>query len=205
MGTDAEGSTRDRIAAAARESFAERGFDGATIRDVARRARVDPALIHHYFGSKEQLFVSVMQFPIDTERAVAALIDGPREQMGERLVRFALGVWERPHTRPVLLGLLRSALSDPVAAGLMRDLLARQGIAELARAIGESDPDLRAELAGSQIIGLAMARYIIGVEPLASADPETIVAAVGPAIQRYLAGPLPEVVRGTSGPRIAPS
>jgi AcrR family transcriptional regulator len=189
-GADADGSTRDRIGAAARQSFAERGFDGATLRDVARRAGVDPALIHHYFGSKEQLFVSVMQFPIDTGRAVGLLLDGPREQMGERLVRFALDVWERPETRPVLMGLLRSAMSDPVAARLMRDVLVRQGIAEMTRAIGESDPDLRAELAGSQIIGLAMARYIIAVEPLASADAETIVAIVGPTIQRYLAGPI---------------
>jgi hypothetical protein len=140
-----------------------------------------------------------MKFPIDTGRAVQLLLEGPREQMGERLVRFALDVWERPATRPVLMGLLRSAMSDPLAAGLMRDLLVRQGIAELARAIGQSDADLRAELAGSQIIGLAMARYIIGVEPLASADRETVAAAVGPTIQRYLEGEL--------GPaeRIAPS
>jgi AcrR family transcriptional regulator len=180
--------TRGRILAAARSAFGERGFEATTIRDVAARAEVDPALVHHYFGSKQQLFVSAMQFPSELQAMIPQLIAGPPEEVGERYVRFLLELWETPTVRPLLLGVVRSATTDPVAATMLRQLLTEGPILALAGAIDRPDARLRATLAGSQLIGLALARYVVAVEPLASTAPEVLVRAVGPTIQRYLAG-----------------
>jgi len=182
--------TRGRILGAARASFGERGFDGATIRDVAARAEVDPALVHHYFGSKQQLFVAAMEFPLDFPATVPRLLAGPPEEIGERFVRFVLDQWETPAMRPLLLGLVRSATTDPLAASMLRRLLAEGPLLALANAIDRPDAPLRATLAGSQFIGLVMARYVVEVEPLASASREALVRAIGPTIQHYLTGDL---------------
>ena len=182
--------TRSRVLLAARTSFGERGFEGATIRDIALRAGVDPALVHHYFGSKQQLFVSAMEFPFDLERMVTRLLDGPRDELGDRFVRFILELWEAPANRSLLLGVVRSASTDPVAAAMLRRLLAEGPFLALARAIDRPDAAFRATLAGSQLIGLAIARYVVAVEPLASASTETLVHALGPTVQRYLVGDL---------------
>jgi len=182
--------TRARILGAARVSFGERGLEATTIRDVARRAEVDPALVHHYFGSKQQLFVAAMELPVDFGTVVPGLLEGPRDELGERFVRFLLDLWETPAMRPLILGIIRSATTDPVAAGMLRQDLADGPLLALARAIDRPDAPLRAALAGSQLVGLMMARYVVGVEPLASAPRETIVQTIGPTIQRYLTGDL---------------
>ncbi len=182
--------TRERILGVARVSFAERGLEATTIRDVARRAEVDPALVHHYFGSKQQLFVAAMELPVDFGTAVPRLLEGPRDELGERFVRFLLDLWETPAMRPLMLGIIRSATTDPVAAGMLRQDLAEGPLLALARAIDRPDAPLRAALAGAQLVGLMMARYVVGVEPLASAPRETIIGTIGPVIQRYLAGDL---------------
>lgn len=184
--------TRARILAEAREAFGERGYDGATIRAIAAGAEVDPALVHHYFGSKQQLFVAAMEFPVDLSAAIPRLAAGPPEQLGERLVEYALELWEGPAMRPLLLGLLRSASSDPVAAAMMRRYLAEGPILALAAATDRPNASLRATLAGSQLVGLALARHVIGVEPLASAPRDVLARAIGPTIQRYLTGDLDE-------------
>ncbi len=180
--------TRGRILEAARASFAERGFDGATMRDVAARAGVDAALVHHYFGSKQQLFVAAMELPIDFAAEVPRLLDGPASRIGERFTGFVLDLWDRPEVRPLLLGLVRSATTDPVAGAMMRRLLEEGPLLAIAAALDRPDARLRASLAGSQFIGLLLARYVVGVEPLASAEREAVVTAVGPTIQRYLVG-----------------
>jgi AcrR family transcriptional regulator len=184
------GDTRGRILLAARAAFGERGFDGATIRDVAARAAVDPALVHHYFGTKQQLFVAATEVPFDPPAMVAQLLAGPHDEIGERFVRFVLRLWDTPATRPAILGVVRSATTDPVAAGMLRRMLAEGPILALADALGRPDARLRATLAGSQLIGLLMARYVVGVEPLASASDELVVRTIGPTIQRYLTGDL---------------
>ena len=183
--------TRGRILAAARASFGERGFEGATIRDVAGRAEVDPALVHHYFGSKQQLFVAAMEFPPEIQTAIPELLAGPRDDLGQRIVRFILGLWDGPSVRPLLTGLLRSATTDPVAAAMLRRLLTEGPFLALATAIDRPDADLRAVLVGTQLIGLAMARYVVAMEPIASAPADELARAVGPTIQRYLAADLP--------------
>jgi len=185
-----EAGTRERIAEAARRLFAERGFDRTSVRAVAAEAGVDPALVHHYFGTKQRLFIEAVDFPIDAVRAIETLAVDDVELVGERLVRFALQLWDDPVVLPRLLGVLRSAVTDPQAAALLARLFTRQGPIQLLHALGADQPDLRAELVGTQLVGLAVARHVLRVEPLASADHETIVAAVGPTMQRYLTGDL---------------
>ena len=186
---------RARILAAARESFGEAGLDGATIRGIAAAARVDPALVHHYFGTKRQLFVAATQLPIDISALLPRVLDGPPERVGHRLVAAFLEVWEEPRARSALLGVLRSAVSDERAAATTRALLLGEALAPVVAALGVPDAALRATLVGSQLAGLAMIRYVIRVEPLASADPAVLVEAVGPTIGRYLNGRLgPEAV-----------
>lgn len=190
-----EPATRERIAEAARHLFAERGFDRTSVRAVAAEAGVDPALVHHYFGTKQRLFIEAVDFPIDAAAAIGTLSAGDVDDAGERLVRFALRLWDDPVVLPRLLGVLRSAVTDPEAARMLGTLFTRQGPVQLVRALGADQPDLRAELVGTQLVGLAVARHVLRVEPLASADHETIVAAIGPTMKRYLVGDL-----GTGGP-----
>jgi len=182
--------TRGRILAAARAGFGDAGYDGATIRGIAADAGVDPALVHHYFGSKQRLFVTAMELPVDLDAVVPGLLAGPPDQLGYRIVRFVLELWGAPRTRPLMLGVVRSASSDPVAAELLRRVLAEGPFAAIARATDRPAADLRATLVGSQLVGLAMARYIVCAEPLASAPDEVLAQAVGPTIQRYLEGDL---------------
>jgi AcrR family transcriptional regulator len=182
--------TRGQILAAARHVFGEHGFENAPVRTVAARAGVDPALVHHYFGSKQALFVAAMELPVDFNALVDQVLSGPRRGIGERLVRQTLQLWEDPTTRSLLMGIVRSATTDRVAAEMLRGLLAEGPILALTRASGQPDAPLRATLAGSQVVGMAMARYVIGVEPLASASAEEVVRAIGPTIQRYLVGRL---------------
>lgn len=184
------GDARGLILAAARASFGERGFERATMRDIAARAGVDSALVHHYFGTKQQLFLAAMEFPVDFATIVPSLLAGPPEQLGERFVQFFLGLWEAPASRPLLLGVLRSAMTDPVAATMLRRLVAEGPVLALAGAIDRPDAALRAELIGSHLLGLAVVRYVVGAEPLASASPADLARSVGPTIERYLTGDL---------------
>jgi AcrR family transcriptional regulator len=189
-----EPATRERIADAARRLFADRGFDRTSVRAVAAEAGVDPALVHHYFGTKQRLFLEAVEFPIDAVRSLELLSVDDVDGVGERLVRFALQLWDDPVVLPRLLGVLRSAVTDAEAARMLAVLFTRQGPVQLVLALGADRPDLRAELVGTQLVGLAVARHVLRVEPLASADHETIVAAIGPTMQRYLVGDL-----GTAG------
>ncbi|MFD2763162.1 TetR family transcriptional regulator [Micromonospora eburnea] len=184
--------TREAILDAARSAFAERGFDGASIRGIAAAAQVDPALVHHYFGTKDQLFLAAMNSPFDPRELLPKVFAGERASIGERLVRLFLGLWDSP-AGTAGVALLRSALSNEWTARLLREFLTTQ---VLRRVLDNLDVDpaelpLRGSLVASQLIGLAMMRYVIRLEPAASADPETLVTAIAPTIQRYLTGPLP--------------
>jgi AcrR family transcriptional regulator len=191
--------TRGRILGAARAAFGDHGFDGATVRGIAARAGVDPALVHHYFGTKQRLFVAAMEFPVDVGATFAALAAGPRETIGERIVRTFVDVWDRPEVRPMVLGLVRSAATDPVAAGMFRRLLAEGPLLALASAVEAPDAGLRATLVGTQLIGIAMARYVAVLEPIASLRPDELATAVGPTLTRYLLGDLGGTNHGAVG------
>jgi AcrR family transcriptional regulator len=186
-----ESGTRELIATSAREAFGELGFEAATIRLISARAGVDPALVHHYFGTKQRLFLTVMSLPFDFASLSSYLIAPGEAGVGKRLVRFFLSLWDdQPRFRPILIGIVRSATTDPDAARLLRDFLGRQGLFKLVASIAPDLPELRAVLVGSQLIGLAMGRYIVGIEPLASVDREQLVTAIGPTLERYLIGGL---------------
>jgi AcrR family transcriptional regulator len=184
--------TREAILAAAREAFAEKGFDGASIRAIATSAAVDPALVHHYFGTKDKLFVAAMQFPIDPGELLPRALDGGRDQVGERLVRIFISVWDSP-AGSAGVALLRSAVAHPWTARLMREFLVTQILRKVVEqaALDPKEAPLRANLVATQMAGLALMRYIIKLEPVASATPEALVAAIGPNIQRYVTGELP--------------
>ncbi|MFE8940115.1 TetR family transcriptional regulator [Streptomyces sp. NPDC007872] len=177
---------RERILAAARAQFAERGYDKASVRGIARAAGVDPALVHHYFGSKDEVFAAAVEVSFEPATVVPAIVSGPRDGIGERLARFFIGVWENPASRAPLLAIVRSALTHEAAAAVLRTFVLRRLLERIAAELDVPDPKLRAELAASHMIGIAILRYVIRVEPLASADPEEIVAQVAPTLQRYL-------------------
>jgi AcrR family transcriptional regulator len=182
--------TREAILEAARDAFARAGYDGTSIRAVARAAGVDPALVHHFFKSKEDLFLAAVAVPINPEAILAPLIAGGRENLGEGLARLFLGLWEDAALRLQLVAMVRSSLASEAAAALLREFVSRQLAGRLAIALDLPQARLRATLAGSQLAGLAMVRYVVGVEPLASAPIETVVAAIAPTLQRYLTGPI---------------
>jgi AcrR family transcriptional regulator len=183
--------TREAIAEAARQSFAETGYDRAGIRAVAERAGVDPALVMHYFGSKQELFVSVMALPYVPEDVLPALVSRePREESGQRLARFVVDTLETPQGQAILTGMVRAAAAEPAIANLVREQVSERIVAGIASGLGGEDAHRRASLAASQIIGLIMARYVIGITPLAAMAPDALVAALAPTFQHYLTGPL---------------
>lgn len=191
--------TREAILAAAREVFAERGYDGASIRAIATSAGVDPALVHHYFGTKEQLFTATVQPPIDPATLIPKIIaGGPVDELGERLVNAFLGVWEHPVSGPAFAAVLRGAFANRVSAKLLREFFAvqilRRALQNLGTIIDPAEVPLRANLVASQLFGLAVIRYVFRFEPLASLPREAVAAAVAPNLQRYLTGEL-----GSSG------
>ncbi len=181
-------NTRDEILDAARACFAERGLASTSVRAVAQRAGVDPALVHHYFGTKGALFAAAMELPFDPGAAVPALLEPGIDGLGERIVRFFLAVWDEPAPRARIQAVLRSALTEDAAAGLLRDFVTTQVLGPVAASLGTPDAQLRATLVGTQLVGLGMLRYLVKVEPLASADTEIVVAAIAPTVQGYLAG-----------------
>ncbi|WP_269446687.1 TetR family transcriptional regulator [Blastococcus saxobsidens] len=181
--------TRDAVLAAAREAFAARGFDGATIRQIAGAAEVDPALVHHYFGSKDQLFLAAIEAPADPADFLPEVLAGGRDQLGENVVRMLLRVWDGP-ARSAGLALVRSAVGNEWTAKLLREFLVTQ---VLRRVVGTLDLPAheraaRGALVAGQLVGVVITRYVLRLEPLASASPESLVAAVGPTVQHYLTG-----------------
>jgi len=183
-----ESSTREDILAAAAAAFADRGYDRATIRDIAGRACVDPALVIHYFGSKDALFAEVLQLPLRPREVFSRAAAAGLEHVGTTVVRSFLEAWEPPEQRLQLTAMLRSATTNETAMRILRDLLVREVFAPMTQVLGVPDGELRATLVGSQLVGLALMRFVGAVEPLASADIDELVAAVGPTVQRYLTG-----------------
>ena len=183
--------TRQSILEAARLVFAEKGYDQASIRAIAAQAGVDPALVHHYFGTKEKLFLESMNAPINPAELVPKALDGPPEEGGERLVRLMLSVWDSP-AGVAAVAMMRSAMSNEWTARLLREFVVtqilRRAIAELT--VDPAEAPMRAALVATQVAGLAVVRYVLKVEPVASAPPEDLVRAIGPNVQHYLTDPL---------------
>jgi AcrR family transcriptional regulator len=178
--------TREGILDAARRQFAEIGYDRTTIRSVAAEAAVDPALVLHYFRSKQQLFLEVVELPFEPAVVLPGLLAGDRRQVGERLARLFVSVLDDPDARSRWTGMIRAAASEPAAAAMLRELLTQRVFVPLAETLGVEDARLRATLVGSQLVGIVMARHVVGVEPLASLPSDQLVSAIAPTLQRYL-------------------
>lgn len=176
--------SREEILAAARALFAESGYDGATIRAIAAKADVNPALVHHFFGSKDKLFVAAMELPIDPSVVVPHVADGDRAEFGERLVRFFLGVWGDPAARVRFFALLRSVSTNDQATAMMRGFLGSALLTPIAARLGI--PTLNVTGIAGQMMGVALLRYVVRLEPLASATDDEVVELVAPAIQLYV-------------------
>lgn len=188
------GDTRAAIVAAARKEFAARGYDATSLRGIARAAEVDPALLHHYFDGKTALFAEVMDVPADPRALIEAVIQGPRERVGEAMVRTFLTLWDSPEGRARFQGVVRSAVTNEDAARMMREYLVREVFGHIAQALtpanaaGRLDaPELRAALAAGQMVGVGMMRYVLGFPSVVHAGQDELVALLAPTLQRYLA------------------
>ncbi|WP_226531835.1 TetR/AcrR family transcriptional regulator [Microbacterium paraoxydans] len=178
--------SRARILAAAVDDFAEKGYDGATVRSIAARAGVDSALVHHYFGTKADLFAEAVGIPLRPDVDVPRILAGPRDGVGERLVRYILEAFERPDVRRRGVMLIRTALGSRVTTPLLAGFLSRELLSRVSRSLDADDADLRAALVASQIAGMLIARYVLRLPALAAASVDELVGRVGPTVQRYL-------------------
>lgn len=183
-----ESDTRDRILASAIEEFADNGYDAATIRGIATRADVDSALVHHYFGTKADLFAEAIGAPMRPDVDIPALLAGPRDQLGADIVRYVLEAWEKPEVRKRGVVLLRHALGNRLTTPLVAGFLSRELLGRIAAHLDAPNPELRASLAGSQVAGLLIARHVLKLPAVAAASVDELVALVGPNVQRYLTG-----------------
>jgi AcrR family transcriptional regulator len=185
-----ESGTREAILAAAERLFLERGYENASMRAIGAAAGVDAALVTHFFGSKANLLAAAVRWPLDPDVEVPRLLAGGRDQVGRRVVRLFTRTWDDQQLRDPIITLLGAAATEPRAAELIDDVLRTRLMGPLLAALGSDRPDLRANLAASQLVGLGMARYILGFEPLASARSDRVVAWVAPTVQHYLVGEL---------------
>lgn len=185
------GTTKATILRAASKEFSHAGYEAASLRSVARRAGVDPALVHQYFKDKDDLSVQTMHIPVNPGEIIAQAATAPLEQMGEALVRALLTTWRKPAFRTAATAMIRGLISSSSAKKILRPFLQKEIFTRLGSRLPEDRAEARVALVASQIIGLIVARYIIDWEPLASMDDEQVIELVAPTIQRYLTGELP--------------
>lgn len=183
-------TSRDAILAAARELFGSRGYEGTTIRGIATAAGVDPALVHHFFGSKDELFLTVLEVPETVMAGIPPLIAGDPGNAGTHVARFYLGLYESPGTRAAMLTAIRSAIVHEGAARILRESVTARLFAAVADVLPDR-PELRMSLAMSHLTGLAIGRYVFAIPPVAAPPIDELVTWVGPTLQRYLTGPAP--------------
>jgi AcrR family transcriptional regulator len=185
-----ESSTRNDILEAAGKLFLERGYQGATMRAIANEAGVDASLIVHFFGNKLNLFAEAVPWPFDPEVEMARVFADGRRNIGRNLVGLVLRIWDEHGTRTPVLTLIGAAVNDPEAAEMLGEFIRGALFAPLLERLGADQPELRANLAASQLVGLGLARYVVRYQPLASADPDQVIDWIGPTVQRYLTGKL---------------
>jgi AcrR family transcriptional regulator len=186
-GQHGDGDTKEALVVAARQLFAELGFERTTMRTVAARAGVDPALIYHYFGGKEGLLAAVLTPPAGAAPLLAGFTGHP-EQAGAELVRRALRVWADEGLRQQAVAMLRIATSQEAAAGRFRDAHRAFVLRVVGDVVAEDQRELRAALIGSHLSGLMLHRYVLKSPDLAAATEAELIATVGPVIQHYLTG-----------------
>ena len=178
--------TRAAIESAARRRFAEVGYPRTTMRAIAADAGVDPRLITHFFGSKQKLFVAVVELPFDPETTFDALLTSAGADVGSRLAEFVLGMLEHPQSRGTMLSMIRAAVSEDAAARQIQELLATRLLGPLARRVGADQPELRAALLASQVVGLAFARHVVGLPALLEEDRGSLAVFLARVFNVYL-------------------
>ncbi|WP_422747803.1 TetR family transcriptional regulator [Mycobacterium sp. WMMD1722] len=187
---DERGVLSARILAAARHEFADQGVAGTTIRAVARAADVDPALVYHYFGSKEKLLDAATDPPQRWLEMVATTWSTPRADLGERLVRTVLGSWTDDEIGPTLRAVVMTAAHEPRTREKLALVVSRSLIGTSTLGTDEADRMRRSGLIATQLIGLALMRFVWRIEPVASMTEPEVVAAIAPNLQRYIDGDL---------------
>ena len=188
---DEPGVMLERITAAARRSFAENGWAGTTLRAVAREAGVDPALVHYYFSSKEELLDAATHPPQEWLESIQRTNAVPIRERGEAMMRNAIWSWKQPEIRETLGSILMTAAHEPRTRQKLRAFVSASLLPAIADRIEGEERSVRASLIASQVLGLVMMRWVWEIEPLASLPDEELVALVAPTIQRYLTGRLP--------------
>jgi len=183
--------TRQAILDAARAIFAASGFDGASIRRIAAAAGVDPALVHHYFGTKDELFLATIDMPIDLPTILAGIGAAGIDGIGIRLATTILTVWESP-TGAGLAAWLRTALADEDRARMIRQFMVGKVAGPFAASLGIPEPERtrRIGLVMTQVLGVIVARYLLFLDPVVALTRGQLIASVGETIQRYLTEPL---------------
>jgi AcrR family transcriptional regulator len=177
--------TRRAILSAARAMFAAQGYELTTIRAVAARADVDASMVMRYFGSKAGLFTAAVTMDLE----VPDLRSAPADRRGELLVRHFVIRWDNPIPGDELIAMLRTGVTNESVAGQFQAIVSRQLIEPIA-ALGDKQAAERATLIMTQMLGLALCRYVLRFEPLASQPVDDVVAAVAPSVQRYLTQPI---------------
>lgn len=189
--TAADGGTptRERILLSARTEFAASGYDRTSVRTIARGAGVDSALVHHYFGSKEELFsAAVAAAAAPMTEGLASTAHVTPDELGLVFTRFFFGIWENPVTRAPLLMVVRSAVSNETAARLLRDFVTGQMLGRFEGLLEAPDRKLRVELAAAQLVGTMLLRHVLQAEPVASADAEDLIRRLSSVVQFHLTG-----------------
>jgi AcrR family transcriptional regulator len=184
--------TRQQILDSARKVFAANGFNKASIRKIATNAGVDPALVHHYFRSKDELFLATVDVPINPREVVEQLLRDGTEGLGGRMVAAILGVWDST-AGSALLAALRTAIGDPGSTRALSQFVTAEIITRLLKALGypPAEVELRGALVASQVLGMIVGRYVLAVGALPRLQPDVIAANIGPTLQTYLTGVLP--------------
>ena len=179
--------SRDAVLAAAKQRFASEGFEKTTLRAIAQDANVDPSMVLYLFGSKEALFRESLRLILDPEALVAALTGGDDPDIGTRMVRTYLRIWETPDSAASMRAMLQSATSNSDAHDAFRGFVQDYVLTAVSGVLGgDEHAKLRAMLAASQLVGTAMLRYIIEVPPLATLSADEVVALIAPTVTRYL-------------------
>lgn len=181
--------TRGVILLAARQAFAAKGFSGTSIRSIAADAEVDAALVHHYFGTKQDLFLATVALPVPIPEIFDRLLEPGIEGFGHRLVESVLGIWESD-AQPALVAGLRSIVADPAMSTSMQEFATTELIGRVLAALDlpPAEAGLRAGLVASHLLGLFTVRYLIQLPAAVAPSAAELAAAIGPVLQRYLDG-----------------
>ncbi|WP_433562460.1 TetR family transcriptional regulator [Nocardia sp. CA-151230] len=192
------GAQADRILTAARKSFAERGYNGTSLRSVAQAADVDPTLVNYYFSNKAGLLKAALEPPAAFGERIAEAAQAPLEERGRAFVEAALRMWEDPATAEVLRSIILAASHEPFAMERLRSVFSALVVQVVSASLPHDEAEVRASLVSTQIVGLAMTRYVWAIDRIADIPTEQVIHLIAPTVQHYLTGALGEGIPGNA-------